>query len=1067
MSVESSWRTKPLTMKENVKEKLPIEGKRNVLITAALPYVNNVPHLGNIIGCVLSSDVFARFCRIRGYQSLHICGTDEYGTATEMKALKEGMTPEEICSKFYELHKGIYEWFGIDFDYFGRTSTENQTEICQDIFNKLYQNGFTSKSSTPQLHCSKCEKFLADRFVFGTCPHCGFEDARGDQCDKCAKLLDGVDLINPKCHICGTTPGPKVEEYLNTVMEVPSSHWSSNAISIARGWLKIGLEPRCITRDLKWGTKVPLPGFENKVFYVWFDAPIGYLSMTKTLLGDNWTKWWKNPEQVELFQFLGKDNVAFHSIVFPATQMGANDNFTMIRHLCATEYLNYEDQKFSKSRGTGVFGDSVAETGIPADVWRFYLIYMRPESQDTKFSWDDFLNKVNSELLANLGNFVLRAIKFIKSTFNGIVPKVVFNDEDLELVKSINELIKEYTNNMEQVNMREALQNVLSISRLGNKYMQDNKPWELAKNEETEERGGSVVALSANISILLATLLYPFMPTVSKTIRSQCKLESPFLLPEHFVQFLPDGWEIGEPKPLFEKLDPKKIEEFKKRFGAQEAQPPQISKRAAKKAAKAAKASKMKSEKGSKSSNREKSKGRREERLEMVQSDPIFHEMPKHEKKIKVDARFKAMFEDEEFSSTRAKIDKRGRPVERKAYEKLDNVYELDSDDGGSTDEESSKICVEKPLAKSLDLARGEGNLSSSSEDSSADESEEGENEDDEFGIHDRWGAMDHDVKRVDWISPRLAVCNLDWERMTAEDIFMALQSFKPKTGSMLSVDVYLSDFGREQLDYEQKNGPKLPSKPKKTEDSDEDNEELPTESIRAYQMDRCRMYYAVVTCDSDKTANAIYEACDGFEYMNSGIALDLRFIPDDMEFDKDRLRDSCAPNTVNSKHYTPKHFRSAIVKTAAKLEWDDGDFHRQRKIQKAFDEDADLDEFSNLIGSGSEGEEDESNTNAAQELFSAAGIMPIVDEYKSQSKSTTKTKKPKAKTSQLAKAKQQKRKKLSEATAKLTADMDDKRFSALYTNSAFAIDKTNPHYKNTVLADQQVAEKRRRKAQD
>ncbi|KAI6205516.1 ESF1-like protein [Aphelenchoides besseyi] len=461
----------------------------------------------------------------------------------------------------------------------------------------------------------------------------------------------------------------------------------------------------------------------------------------------------------------------------------------------------------------------------------------------------------------------------------------------------------------------------------------------------------------------------------------------------------------------------------------------------------------MKNEKGPKSANGKKSNGRRKERLEMVQSDPIFHEMPKHEKKIKVDPRFKAMFEDEEFSSTRAKIDKRGRPVERRAYEKLDNVYELDSDKQESSDEDASKVSVKKPLPKSLDLARGEGNLSSSSEDSSADESEEEENEDDEFGIHDRWGAMDHDVKRVEWISPRLAVCNLDWERMTAEDVFMALQSFKPKTGSMLSVDVYLSDFGREQLDYEQKKWPEIA--------------ELPTESIRAYQMDRCRMYYAVVTCDSDKTANAIYEACDGFEYMNSGIALDLRFIPDDMEFDKDRLRDSCAPNTVNSKRYTPKHFRSAIVKTAAKLEWDDGDFHRQRKIQKAFNEDADLDEFSNLIGSGSEDEEDESNTNAAQELFSAAGIMPIVDEYKSQSKSTVKTKKPKAKTSQLAKAKQQKRKKLSEATAKLTTDMDDNRFSALYTNSAFAIDKTNPHYKNTVLADQQVAEKRRRKAQD
>ncbi|KAI6244062.1 Methionine--tRNA ligase, cytoplasmic [Aphelenchoides fujianensis] len=570
MSVDELWRTKPTVIEENVKEKLPEAGKRNILITSALPYVNNVPHLGNIIGCVLSGDVFARFCRIRGYQCLHVSGTDEYGTATEMKALKEGTTPEAICAKFYELHKGIYEWFNIDFDHFGRTSTENQTEICQDIFMKLHENGFTSTASTPQLHCPTCDKFLADRFVFGTCPHCGFEDARGDQCDKCAKLLDGVQLINPKCHVCGTTPGvevsnhiyltldklsPQVEEYLNCA---PSSHWSANAVSIARTWIKTGLEQRCITRDLKWGTKVPLAEFENKVFYVWFDAPIGYLSITKSLLGDNWTKWWKNPEQVELFQFVGKDNVAFHSIVFPATQLGVNDGYTMIKHLCATEYLNYEDQKFSKSRGTGVFGDAVAETGIPADVWRFYLIYMRPETQDTKFLWDDFLNKVNSELLANLGNFVNRAIKFLKQSFGGIVPKVVLTDEDRELITAINAHLVEYTNHMENVNMREGLLQVLAVSRLGNKYMQDIKPWELVKNEETN-------AISA--------------------VRS--------LLPEHLVQFLPEGAEIGEPEHLFQKLDPKKIEEFKKKFGAPEAAAaPALSKRAAQKAAKAAKAAK-------------------------------------------------------------------------------------------------------------------------------------------------------------------------------------------------------------------------------------------------------------------------------------------------------------------------------------------------------------------------------------------------------------------------------------------------------------------------------------------
>ncbi|KAI6244061.1 ESF1-like protein [Aphelenchoides fujianensis] len=446
----------------------------------------------------------------------------------------------------------------------------------------------------------------------------------------------------------------------------------------------------------------------------------------------------------------------------------------------------------------------------------------------------------------------------------------------------------------------------------------------------------------------------------------------------------------------------------------------------------------------------------RKQRMALVQSDPIFHEMPKKEKKVKVDPRFRSMFEDEEFSATRGKVDKRGRPLDRKAHEKLDNVYEMDSDESGAEEEAEKPAVVKKAPLKSLDLARGEGNALSSSEDDESDRTDgeaEEEDEEDEFGLHDRWGALDHDVRQVEWTSRRLAVCNLDWERMSAEDVFMALH--RP-TGRFSQVDVFLSDFGREQLDYEQKHGPKLPQKTRKTAPVEKDDE-LPADSIRAYQMDRCRFYYAVVTCDSKQTAASIYESCDGFEYLNSGIRFDLRFIPDDMQFEKERLRDRCAPNAVDLKRYTPKHFRSAIVRTNAKLDWDDGDFHRKKKIQRA-----------NLIGSGSEDEEEEANgrSDAARDLLAAAGIDRDgrEDDDEEEAAGGDSSKRAKKKKPLPSERKKQKRKRLADAAAKLPADLEDDRFAALYADSAFAIDKTHSQFKGGALAHQQVAEKRRRK---
>jgi len=327
---------------------LPKANEQNFLVTSALPYVNNTPHLGNIIGSVLSADVFARYHKARNHNCLYICGTDEYGTATETKAIEDGVTPQQLCDKYHTIHRQIYEWFEIGFDKFGRTTTDEQTRIAQEIFMALYDNGYLQEESQTQLYCTKHDGFLADRFVEGTCPLCGFVDARGDQCDSCGKLLNPFELIDPRCKLDGTKPDirdtthiflcldklqPELEQWVAKSSE--EGQWAMNGRSITDSWLKEGLHSRCITRDMRWGTSVPLEGFRDKVLYVWFDACIGYVSITATYT-DEWEKWWRNPNNVKLFQFLGKDNVPFHTVVFPSSQIGTRQEWTMLNHLSTT-----------------------------------------------------------------------------------------------------------------------------------------------------------------------------------------------------------------------------------------------------------------------------------------------------------------------------------------------------------------------------------------------------------------------------------------------------------------------------------------------------------------------------------------------------------------------------------------------------------------------------------------------------------------------------------------------------------------------------------------------------------
>ncbi|XP_039480722.1 methionine--tRNA ligase, cytoplasmic [Drosophila santomea] len=575
--------TAPKEFKEE-RTVLPKPGERNVLITSALPYVNNVPHLGNIIGCVLSADIYARYSRSAGYNTLLICGTDEYGTATENKALAENLTPREICDKYFELHNAIYRWFGIGFDYFGRTTTQEQTDIVQEAFKDVLKAGYIITESVEQLLCQKCDRFLADRFVEGTCPHpgCGYEDARGDQCDKCGKLVNATELIRPRCKVCNSAPVlrssdqlfidlPKAEPQLKDWVDKSEGGWTHNAKVITRAWLKEGLKPRCITRDLKWGIPVPHEGFEKKVFYVWFDAPFGYVSMTKRYTKE-YQQWWQPAKgtDVELFQFMAKDNVPFHSVVWPSVLLAINKGHTLVSHIMATEYLNYEDGKFSKSRGIGVFGNDAQETGIPADVWRFYLASARPEGQDSSFSWNDLAARNNSELLNNLGNFVNRALVFCEKNFNSTVPEVITTQDELVLLALINRELRGYINSMEKAKLRDGIRHLLAISRHGNGYMQSQQPWVLLKGtDDQKKRASTIIGLCVNIACLLANLLFPYMPSTARTLFGQLNAKQTPLNAEKplVTLLLPAGHKIGKPAPLFAKLEQSFIDELKGKYG--------------------------------------------------------------------------------------------------------------------------------------------------------------------------------------------------------------------------------------------------------------------------------------------------------------------------------------------------------------------------------------------------------------------------------------------------------------------------------------------------------------------
>ena len=568
---------------------LPESGKKNVLITSALPYVNNVPHLGNIIGCVLSADVYARYCRLRGYNTVYICGTDEYGTATETKALQEGLTPKEICDKYHEIHKRIYDWFDIDFDYFGRTTTQQQTDIAQEIFMKLYNNKQLFEEDVEQSYCTSCSKFLADRFVRGNCPFCNYEDARGDQCDSCGKLVTPEELVSPRCYVCNSTPErrtsrhvflnlPNIKDRLENWIQESSQkgRWSSNCLKTTFGWIRDGLKPRCITRDLKWGTPVPLAEFAEKVFYVWFDAPIGYLSITANYTRD-WERWWKDPNSdVDLVMFMGKDNVPFHTVIFPSTLIATDEPYKLLNKISTTEYLNYEAGKFSKSRGSGVFGDDAIETGIPCEIYRYYLLSNRPETSDTIFKWSDLAERTNNELLPNLGNLCNRVLQFIGKLDRELGEPGDISDHDYETLTSIYETIKRYCEEMEELKIREALKTAMEVSASVNKYLQDSKLWELKKQDP--QKFNTTLIVAVNLLRATGALLEPFIPSFSAKLYSQLGIhrsERDEKLLEYLMQtsdpkvlltLLEPSTKVVNPAPIIRAISAEQVNTFKEKF---------------------------------------------------------------------------------------------------------------------------------------------------------------------------------------------------------------------------------------------------------------------------------------------------------------------------------------------------------------------------------------------------------------------------------------------------------------------------------------------------------------------
>ncbi len=511
-----------------------------ILITSALPYINGIKHLGNLVGSLLPADLYARYMRQRGHEVMFICATDEHGTPAELAAAKTGEEVADYCARMHDVQTKLADGFRLSFDHYGRSSSARNHTITQHLAEKLAENGLIEEVSEKQVYSNADGRFLPDRYIEGTCPNCGYEHARGDQCENCTKQLDPTDLINPRSAVSGSTDlevretkhlylrqsalKDKIDAWIDS-----QTDWPILTTSIAKKWLHDGdgLQDRGITRDLNWGVPVtkngaPWPGMEGKVFYVWFDAPIEYIAATAEWADANgksdsdWERWWrtdKGADDVRYVQFMGKDNVPFHTLSFPATIMGSGEPWKLVDYIKSFNYLNYDGGQFSTSQGRGVFMDQALEI-LPADYWRWWLLSHAPENSDSEFTWENFQASVNKDLADVLGNFVSRVTKFCRSKFTETVPDGgAFSDQETALIVDLTTRIRAYETHMEAMEVRKAATELRAIWVAGNEYLQSAAPWSTFK--ENPEQAAAQVRLALNLIRVYAVLSRPFIPDAS------------------------------------------------------------------------------------------------------------------------------------------------------------------------------------------------------------------------------------------------------------------------------------------------------------------------------------------------------------------------------------------------------------------------------------------------------------------------------------------------------------------------------------------------------------------------
>ncbi len=537
-------------------------------VTAALPYANGPLHIGHIAGAYLPADIYVRYLRAVGSDVAFICGSDEHGAAITMQARKEETTPQAIVDKYHAMNRDAFAQFGIDFSIYHRTSSELHHQTASDFFLKLYEKGKFEKINSEQYFDPEAKQFLADRYIIGTCPKCGYDSAYGDQCEKCGSTLSPQDLINPRSTLSGATPALKptshwflpLNEYetwlREWIIDRHKSDWKPNVYGQCKSWIEGGLQPRAMTRDLNWGVKVPLPDAEGKVLYVWLDAPIGYISATKQWAQDNnkdWKNYWCDAD-TQLIHFIGKDNIVFHCIIFPII-LHAHGGFVLPTNVPANEFLNLEGRKISTSRNWAVWlHEYLRDFADKQDELRYVLCSIAPEAKDSEFTWKDYQARVNNELVAVFGNFVNRALVLTQKYFDNKVPAChELTDDDREVLKQVAAFPQAIARSIEEFRFREALAELMNLARVGNKYLADNEPWKVIK--EDPDRVATVLYISLQIVANLAILCEPFLPFTARKLEGMLNLEPSLWAAAGSVKLLTAGSALGEAKLLYQKTE--------------------------------------------------------------------------------------------------------------------------------------------------------------------------------------------------------------------------------------------------------------------------------------------------------------------------------------------------------------------------------------------------------------------------------------------------------------------------------------------------------------------------------